>query len=217
MTHDQRMNKVSRQLTHWSLAITLLTLAAACSSPNPTQNTAQSTPTPSQASGNNSATGTALKPSELPLPQKTHKIGEVVSINDKDLNVQFKVNGIREHKGTGVIKPNRGNKWIIVSTEIINKGQESKTFSVVSFELVDSKNNYYEVALLATTLEDVKSPSGQLDTGEERRGEVPFEIPENATRLKLLFKPKFNECSAIASKPKASAALNCEPVVVKLN
>lgn len=211
------MNKVSRQLTRWSVAITLLTLAAACSPPNPTQNTAQSTPTPSQSSGNNSATETALKPSAPSLPQKTHKIGEVVSVNDKNLNVQFTVNGIREHKGTGVIKPNRGNKWVVASTEITNNGQEPQTFSVVSFEIVDSKDNHYEVALLATTLEDVKSPSGQLSPGEKRRGEVPFEVPENATGLKLLFKPKFSECAAVASKPKASATLNCEPVVVKLD
>ncbi|HEY9669298.1 MAG TPA: DUF4352 domain-containing protein [Coleofasciculaceae cyanobacterium] len=211
------MNKVSRQLTRWSVAITLLALAAACSSPNPTQNTAQSTATPSQASGNNSATETALKPSELPLSQKTHKIGEIVPINDKNLNIQFTVNGIREHAGTGVIKPNRGNKWIVISTGISNKGQEAQTFSVVSFELVDNQNNHYEVALLATTLEDVKSPSGQLNPGEERQGELPFEVPAKATGLKLLFKPKFSECAALASKPKASATLNCEPIVVKLN
>jgi hypothetical protein len=81
---------------------------------------------------------------------------------------------------------------------------------------MDSKNNQYEVALLAAALEDVKSPTGQIKPGDERRGEVAFEVPENAQGLKVLFQPNRNACEALASKPKASETLNCEPIAIEL-
>jgi hypothetical protein len=210
------MHQAWGKLTGWSATITLLALVAACSATKSPKDTSQSTATPTPSSGNNSAQETTLKPSPVPLAKTTHKIGEVVSVKDKNLNLQFKVNGIREHQGKGVIKPNPGSKWIVVSSTIANKGQEPKTFSVVSFELMDSKNNQYEVALLAAALEDVKSPTGQIKPGDERRGEVAFEVPENAQGLKVLFQPNRNACEALASKPKASETLNCEPVAIEL-
>ncbi len=115
-----------------------------------------------------------------------------------------------------MIRPNPGSKWIVVSSTITNKGQEAKTVSVVSFELVDSNNNQYEVALLAAALEDIKSPTGQIKPGEERHGEVAFEVPEHTKGLKLLFQPNRSACEALASKPKASETLNCEPVAIAL-
>ncbi len=206
-----------RKLTGWTATLTLLTLVAACSPHKPTQNTSPTIETPTQNSANNSPETTALNPSVPPLGKTTHKIGEVVSVNDQNLDVQLTVNGIREHKGKGVIKPNRGNKWLVVSTTIANKGKEPKTFSVVSFKLLDNQNKPYEVDLLAASLEDVKSPTGQIKPGDQRRGEVAFEVPEPAKGLKLLFQPNSSACEASASKPKASETLNCQPVVVKLD
>jgi hypothetical protein len=104
----------------------------------------------------------------------------------------------------------------VVDTTIANKGQEAKTFSIVSFELIDRQNHPYEVALLAGALDDIKSPTGEIDPGDQRRGEVAFEVPESVKELKLLFKPNSGDCEAPASKPKASGTLNCEPIVVKL-
>ncbi len=210
------MNQVFRTLTSWTATITVLSLLSACSATKPPQETSQSTPTVTQNSGNNSAQESTLKPVPVPLPKTTYKTGEVVSVKDKNLNLQFTVNGIREHPGKGVIQPNPGNKWIVVSTTIANKGQETQTISVVSFELIDSKNNQYEVALLAGALEDIKSPTGQIKPGDEQHGEVAFEVPEGTQGLKLLFQPNRNACEALASKPKASATFNCEPVAIKL-
>lgn len=210
------MNQVFRTLTSWTATITLLSLVAACSVTKPPQETSQSTATPTRNSGNNSAQESTVKPSTVPLPKTTYNMGEVVSVKDTNLNLQFTINGIREHPGKGVIKPNPGSKWIVVSTKIANKGQEAQTISVVSFEVIDSQNNQYEVALLAGALEDIKSPTGQIKPGDERRGEVAFEIPEGTQGLKLLFQPNRNACEALASKPKASAIFNCEPVAVKL-
>ena len=210
------MHQSLNKLTSWTATLTLLALVAACSSTKPPQDTSQSTTTPTQGSQKDSSQETASKPSVAALPKTIHNLGEVVSVKDKTLNLQFKVNGIREHQGKGVIEPNPGNKWIVVSSTIVNKGQEPKTLSVVSFELRDSKNNQYEVALLAAALEDIKSPTGQIKSGEERQGEVAFEVPERAQGLKLLFQPNRSACEAVDSKPKVSETLNCDPIAIQL-
>jgi hypothetical protein len=210
------MHQSLKKLTSWTVILTLLTLVAACSSTKPPQDNFQSTPTSAQRSDKDSSQETVSKPSVAALPKTIHNMGEVVTVKDKTLNFQFQVNGIREHQGKGVIAPNSGNKWIVVSSTIVNKGQEPKTLSVVSFELRDSKNNQYEVALLAAAMEDVKSPTGQIKSGEKRQGEVAFEVPEGAEGLKLLFQPNRSACEAVVSKPKGSETLNCEPVAIEL-
>ena len=209
------MNQFLKALMGWIATITLLALIAACSSTERPHNTSESTST--ENSSSQPSEETALKPSPLSLPKTIHDIDIPISIKDKNLDLEFKVNGIREHQGKGVIKPNQGQKWIVVSTTITNKGQTSQTISVVSFGLIDSKNNQYEVALLAGALDDVQSPTGQLSPGDEQQGEVAFEVPEGTKELKLLFKPNSINCEASASKQKTSESLNCEPIVVKLD
>jgi hypothetical protein len=209
------MNQFLKALMGWIATITLLALIAACSSTERPHNTSESTS--AENSSSQPSEETALKPSPLSLPKTIHDIDIPISIKDKNLDLEFKVNGIREHQGKGVIKPNQGQKWIVVSTTITNKGQTSQTISVVSFGLIDSKNNQYEVALLAGALDDVQSPTGQLSPGDEQQGEVAFEVPEGTKELKLLFKPNSINCETSASKQKTSESLNCEPIVVKLD
>lgn len=203
------MYQPRKNLTGWCVVFTLFALVTACSSTQPPQDTSQSTAT------SNSGQETVLNPASASLPA-THNIGEIVAVKDKDVNLQFKVNGIREHLGQGVIKPNSGSKWIVVSTTIFNKGEEPITLSVVSFELMDSNQERYEVALLAAALEDVQSPTGSINPGEERRGEVAFEVPDKAKGLKMLFQPNRSDCEAVAANPKASQKLHCEPVAINL-
>lgn len=184
-----------------------------CAAKEPPQSTSQD----SGYSNSQPPQETTAKPSPLLLPKATYAIGEPVAIKDKNLDLEFTVNGIREHQGKGVIKPNQGQKWILVSTKVLNKGQKPQTISVVSFGLVDDKNNQYEVALLAGALDDVESPTGQLSSGKEQQGEVAFEVPKAAKGLKLVFKPNSINCEESTAKQTNPETLNCEPVVVKLN
>lgn len=203
------MNSRFRKVGSWTATLTLSALVVGCSAFEPTQQTSQSPDGAAQQS--------ASKPPVRTLPKTTHSIGESVSIQDKRLNLGFTVNGIREHKGKGVLVPNEGKKWVLVKTTTTNKGQEPKTLSLGSFELIDSKNNSYDVALLAGALEDVHSPTGELKPGAAQQGEVAFELPKDAKGLKLLFKPNSSACQTLAEKPKTSEKPNCEPIVVKLN
>ena len=201
------------KITSWTSITIVITLILGCSSQNnPQSNTESQTTSNNQLSQENH-----LTPSIPPSPKRTYKIGEVVSITDKNINLQFTVNGTREHPGKGVIKPNRGHKWILVNTTIVNKGQKSQKFSVISFALMDNQNNAYDVALLAGALQDVKSPTGEITPGEQRRGEVAFEVPENAKELTLFFKPNSSICEGSGNDQKALASTNCEAIFVKLD
>jgi len=211
------MNQFLKTLKGWISTIILLALIAGCSSTERPQNASQSTSKEAGNSSSQPSEETTLKPSPLTLPKTIHEIGIPISIKDKTLDLEFKVNGIREHQGKGVIKPNQEQKWILVSTTIANKGKAPQTISVVSFGLIDGKNKPYEVALLAGALDDVQSPTGQLIPGNEQQGEVAFEVPEGAKELKLIFKPNSINCEAAASQQKSSETLNCEPIVVKLD
>lgn len=212
------MNLSPRNITSQMAMISLLMIMAACSASNTTPAASPSAETSSPTSSKNSTStqNTNSKPWVQPLPKSVHKVGEAVSIKDENLNVQLTVKGIREHQGKRVLKPNEGNKWVLVDTKIVNKGTKPKTISVMSFQVFDSENKPHDVALLAGALEDVKSPTGELNPGEEQRGEVPFEVPQKAKGLKLVFSPNMNECKAPDTKKKSSATLNCEPIVVKL-
>lgn len=210
------MNLPLRNVTSSTAIISLFILMTSCSSPKTTPEASPSAEASSPSSGKISSQNTNSKPWVQPLPKSLHNVGEAVSIKDENLNVQLTVNSIREHQGKRVLKPNEGNKWVLVDTKIVNKGTKPETISVMSFQVFDSDNKPHDVALLASALEDVKSPTGELNPGEARRGEVPFEVPQKAKGLKLVFSPNANECKAPDTKKKSSSALNCEPIVVKL-
>jgi hypothetical protein len=186
-------------------SITLLTLALGCS---PSEQNAGTIESRDRTSGE-----TTESPATQPILAPTHSVGEVISISQNNLNLQFTVNSTRVHPGKGVIQPNKGNQWVVVDTTIVNQGQQPQTFSVVSFEVIDSNNNTYEVALLASALEDIETPTGEINPGDQRQGQLVFEVPEDRTNLKLLFQPNPIECE---EKSTAAKGLDCQPIVVKL-
>lgn len=186
-------------------SITLLTLALGCS---PSEQNPETIESRDRTSGE-----TTESPATQPISAPTHSVGEVISISQNNLNLQFTVNSTRVHPGKGVIQPNKGNQWVVVDTTIVNQGQQPQTFSVVSFDVIDGNNNTYEVALLASALEDIETPTGEISPGDKRQGQLVFEVPEDTTNLKLLFQPNPIECE---EKSTAANGLNCQPIVVKL-
>ena len=203
------MHQLIRKLYSLIFTLTLLALATGCDDSQSTQKIAESTGASSPSASPDQSQDTAVEFSNKSRSQSSYGVGEVIGIKNQNLNLQFKVNGIREHPGKGVIKPNQGQKWILVDTTIANQGKEAKTFSLVSFELMDSENKQYEVALLAGALDDVNSPTGEIKPGEELQGELVFEVPQKAQGLKLIFNPNLSGCPV-------SEKVDCESIVVKL-
>ena len=208
------MNLYPQKAFRWTATISFFALVAGCSSSGLIPGTSQK----QEASPTANKEQTTQKTSASSLPKDMRNIGEVISIKDKNLNITFSVNGTRKHSGKRVLKTNKGNKWILVDTTIINQGQKPIILPVVAFKVIDNANKEYEVALLAEALDDVRSPTGEIKPGGEKRGEVAFEVPEKAKGLKLVFNPNINECQALdAAKSKQSSALSCTPVFVSLN
>jgi hypothetical protein len=208
------MNLYSQKVWRWTATISLFISVAGCSASGlipGTSSKQEASPTTDKEQT------TKSKSSEKSLPKITGNIGEVMPIKDKNLNMTFRVNGTREHSGKRVLKPNKGNKWILVDTTIVNQAQKSTILPVVAFKVIDNANKEYEVALLAGALDDVKSPTGEIKPGGEKRGEVAFEVPEKAKGFKLIFNPNINECKALdSSKSKPSSMLYCTPVFISL-
>ena len=208
------MNIISCKVLRWTATISFLASVTGCASSGLNLSASSS---PQGSPAGNTVQSTNSKATEKSLPKTTRNLGEVVSIKDQNLNMRLTVNGTREHLGKRVLKPNQGNKWILVDTTIINQGQKPSILPVVAFQVIDQANNEYEVALLAGALDDVKSPTGEIKPGGEKRGEVAFEVPAKAKGLKLVFNPNISDCKASnTSKLKASSMLNCEPIVINL-
>lgn len=186
-------------------SITFLTITLGCSPSEQNAGTIESRDRTSEK--------TAESPATQPISAPTHSVGEVISISQNNLNLQFTVNSTRVHPGKGVIQPNQGNQWVVVDTTLVNQAQQPQTFSVVSFEIIDGNNNTYEVALLASALEDIETPTGEINPGDKRQGQLVFEVPEDTTNLKLLFQPNPIKCE---EKSTAAKGLDCQPIVVKL-
>jgi len=199
------MDKKNRSKIGAIASITLLTLALGCSPSEQKPEMIQNRDRTSEK--------TTESPATKPISAPTHSVGEVISINQDNLNLQFTVNSTRVHPGKGVIQPNKGNQWVVVDTTIANQGQQPQTFSVVSFKVIDGNNNTYEVALLASALEDIETPTGEINPGDQRQGQLVFEVPEDTTNLRLLFQPNPIECE---EKSTAAKGLDCQPIVVKL-
>jgi len=114
---------------------------------------------------------------------KIFNIGDIAQIND----VTYTVNGTREVPENRYLSPEKGNIWYAIDITIENKGGENFNFSsMLMFTLMDDESNSYDVAIVP----DLKgSVDGEIAPGSSLRGEVAFEIPQDAKDLKLEIDP----------------------------
>lgn len=116
-----------------------------------------------------------------PSVTKTYKVGEQV----ESKGFVFVVNGTRKDTGSGFIKPEAGNVYLIPNVTIENKGAERTTISsLLQMYVKDSEGNKYTPTLTQNATGKV---DGELLGGEKIKGDVGFEVPTTATGLKLYF------------------------------
>lgn len=83
------------------------------------------------------------------------------------------------------LAPSPGNRWVGVDVEVTNDDDEPRTVSsMMCFDLFDSTNRSYSVTI---TGDGSSSMDGTVAPGAGLRGDVEFEIPEDATGLALEF------------------------------
>jgi hypothetical protein len=116
--------------------------------------------------------------------QATFAIGDVVQIGDLTLTV----NEVTYPPGSEFNKPESGNKFAVVDVTMENKGTESKAVSsLMQMYLKDDTGQKYDLDLMASSASGGTTPDGEITPGEKLRGQVGFQIPEDAQGLTFVF------------------------------
>lgn len=119
------------------------------------------------------------------------KIGEAVT--DKDLS--FTVSGVKIASSVGNSYTNKTAQGIftIVTVKIANNTKETKTIDSSAFQIIDSQGRKFDRSIEGQTAQGLSQ--GQVDLFLQQvqpslsvTGDVVFDIPKDATGLKLLVK-----------------------------
>ncbi|HHY83869.1 MAG TPA: DUF4352 domain-containing protein [Clostridiales bacterium] len=108
-------------------------------------------------------------------------IGDKIKMED----FVFVVNGTHEFKHD-VLKPDPGKIYFVVDVTVENVGEDVLEVSpFMMFDLRDSEGNRYEQYYIS---DSKASPEGELAPGKKLRGDVLFEMAEEAKGLEFIIK-----------------------------
>ena len=120
---------------------------------------------------------------ETEVKTEVYEIGDSVKAG----NLIFTVNSTRTDKGGDIIKPGEGKIYYIVDVTVENTGDKSENVSsLLMFKLFDSDGYNYSVTFGPETKGQI---DGEIAAGRKLRGELVFEIPEDAMGLELEIDP----------------------------
>ena len=102
-------------------------------------------------------------------------------------DLEFTIKGARWDQGDQFMKPDKGEKWLVLDCEIENKSNESAHLSsLLMFTLYDEDNYSKDMEFFANTK---GSLDGELGAGRKMAGEVAFNVEEGQTRWEFIFAP----------------------------
>lgn len=125
-------------------------------------------------------------PAELPgeRPQTVFAIGDVIEIG----NLALTVNEVTNPPGDSFNQPEEGHKFVVVDLTIQNRGSEAASISsMLQMSLKDDTGQGYDLDLAASVASGGTTPDGEIAPGETIRGQVGFQVPEDATGLVFVF------------------------------
>ena len=125
-------------------------------------------------------------PADLPgeQAQTMFAIGDVIEIGDLTLTV----NEVTNPPGDSFNKPDEGNIFVVVDMTIKNQGSEAASVSsMLQMSLKDDTGQVYDLDLMASAASGGTTPDGEIAPGETIRGQVGFQVPEDATGLVFVF------------------------------
>ena len=124
----------------------------------PTQAGQQSTPTSAPTQGSSSS--------------GTHKLGDVVSIDNWQVSV---ISAKISHGGQYDTPQHAGDVYLEIDVSVVNQTGQSQTFSsLLNFTLKDSTGQKYDQAFVSDA---PSSPDGTVPNGGKLRGTVVYEVP----------------------------------------
>jgi hypothetical protein len=113
------------------------------------------------------------------------------------------VNDVTYPTGDPINPPSKEFKHLVIDLSLENKGAIPLNVSSLSQMWVkDATGRKYTLDLQTMTNLKLSSPDGDLAGGEKRRGQVGFQIPEDATNLVFVFDgDRFNTGKAFVLIP----------------
>lgn len=116
--------------------------------------------------------------------QETYHVGDVIALGTTRLTI----NEVSYPAGDQAIKPDPGNKFLVVDLTIENQSAEAISIStLLQMSLKDADSQKYEIDLMAAMASGGNSPDGELAPGEKLRGQVGFQVPENGSGYVFVF------------------------------
>lgn len=116
--------------------------------------------------------------------EQTYTVGQTAQTSDFEVTLR----AVEDPMNTGneFDTPKAGNRFVGVEFEVKNVGSERQTLStLLGAELIDSLNRPYDIALAGL---DRPQLDGEVVPGQSRRGWITFEVPADATGLKVRLK-----------------------------
>ncbi|HEV7758747.1 MAG TPA: DUF4352 domain-containing protein [Acidimicrobiales bacterium] len=116
--------------------------------------------------------------------QDVYTVGQTVHTGD--LNVVLHTVTDPWVSGDEFDSPQPENRFVAVEVEMRNTGDETEIMSTwLGAELTDAQNRPWDVALAGYDLPQIE---GEIEPGEARRGWMVYEVPADATDLRLRIK-----------------------------
>jgi hypothetical protein len=116
--------------------------------------------------------------------QQRFSIGETVEIGD----IALTVNEVTRPSGDELNQPEEGKTFVVVDLTLENKGDEAEQVSsLMQMSLKDDTGQKYDIDLMASVASGGTAPEGEISPGEKLRGQVGFQVPEDAAGLEFVF------------------------------
>jgi Domain of unknown function (DUF4352) len=115
----------------------------------------------------------------------SYTIGDEVKLGDWTVKVWGKTDP--QPQVNEFSKPKAGSRWVTLDTEVKNLSTDPEAVSsLLCFKLQDSLNREYTIDIVSGV--DPGPPDGEVAPAGAKRGNLVFEVPADATGLKLNFK-----------------------------
>lgn len=111
-------------------------------------------------------------------------VGDLVELGDWQVQVHEVTDPLVS--SNQYLSPAAGQRWVAVDAEVFNQGDDVQTVSsMLCFEVQDATNRSHAMTI---TGESMQPPDGEVAPGASRRGTIVYEVPVDATGLRLQFK-----------------------------
>lgn len=146
------------------------------------KNQTSTTSSPSPAITATAASPSAKGKQGIKIPSQSVGIGQAVRLG----KYQFTVNGVRKTDGDTISQPKPGQKFLLINATVENQGQKMEPISsIFLFALTDATGKEYERVI---TTEAKGSLDNNLSPGKQLKGEIAFEVPQDAKALLLILR-----------------------------